>query len=104
MTNLKALSDAGAPIAMGTDAGPAARFPGYFEHLELWMMVDAGLTPEEALSSATGIAASCIRRDDVGTLEPGRWADFLVLSENPLADIEATRSLERVYIAGNEVR
>lgn len=104
MSNLKTLVDAGAPVAMGTDAGPAARFPGYFEHLELWMMVEAGLTPEQALSSATGAAASCLGNEEIGTLQAGRWADFLVLSEDPLQDIEATRSLEGVFIAGAEVR
>lgn len=103
LVNVKRLSDAGARVAMGTDAGPAGRFPGYFEHMELWMMVDAGLTPAEALRSATAIAAECAGAEDVGTLEPGMWADFLVMREDPLADIQATRSLERVYIAGSRV-
>lgn len=102
--NLKALSDAGVAVAFGTDAGPAARFPGYFEHMELELMVDAGLTPAQALYSATGGAAACLDLDDVGTLEAGRWADFLVLGADPLADIGATRALERVFIAGHEVR
>jgi imidazolonepropionase-like amidohydrolase len=102
--NVVAISEAGLPVAMGTDTGPAARFPGYFEHLELWMMVEAGMTPAEALRSATGVAAECLGDDEIGTLEPGRWADFLVLGEDPLADIEATRSLERVFVAGTEVR
>ena len=104
MSNLLALSDEGLPVAMGTDAGPAARFPGYFEHLELWMMVEAGMTPAQALRSATGVAASCLGVDDIGTLEGGRWADFLVLGEDPLQDIEATRSLEQVFIAGRAIR
>lgn len=103
LANVKLLSDAGARVAMGTDAGPAGRFPGYFEHMELWMMVDAGLTPEEALRSATAVAAECARAEDVGTLEPGMWADFLVMRDDPLEDIQATRSLERVYIAGSRV-
>ncbi len=67
------------------------------------MMVDAGLTPEQALLSATSVAAGCVGDDDIGTLEAGRWADFLVMSEDPLEDIRATRSLERVFIAGMEV-
>jgi len=104
MQNLKTLSQAGIPVAMGTDSGPAARFPGYFEHMELWMMVDAGLTPAQALTSATSTAAACLGLDDVGTLRAGGWADFLVLGEDPLADIHATRSLERVYVAGTAVR
>ena len=101
--NLKVLSDAGIPIAMGTDAGPAGRFPGFFEHEELQLMVDAGLTPAQALRAATGVAAECLSLGDVGTLEPGKWADFLVLGEDPLRDIQATRTIERVFIAGQEI-
>jgi imidazolonepropionase-like amidohydrolase len=104
MRNVKTLADAGARVAMGTDAGPAGRFPGYFEHMELWMMVDAGLTPEQALLSATSVAAGCLGRTDIGTLASGAWADFAVYAEDPLADVRATRSLERVYVAGTEVR
>jgi imidazolonepropionase-like amidohydrolase len=104
LVNLKMLSDAGVRVAMGTDAGPAARFPGYFQHLELQLMVDAGLSPEQVLRSATAVAAECSGADEVGTLEPGKWADFLVLGADPLADIAATKSLERVYVAGVEVR
>ena len=101
--NLKLLHDAGVRIAMGTDAGPAARFPGFFEHEELQLMAEAGLTPEEILLSATSVAAGCLGRDDVGTLEPGKWADFIVLSEDPLEDVLATRTVERVFIAGREI-
>jgi imidazolonepropionase-like amidohydrolase len=102
--NLKLLAEGDVRVAFGTDAGQAARFPGYFEHLELSMMVEAGLTPEQALRSATGVAADCMGLPEVGTLEPGRWADFLVLRGDPLQRIEATRNLERVYIGGNLVR
>jgi len=102
--NLKTLHDAGIPIAFGTDSGPSARFPGYFEHMELRLMVDAGLTPAEALRSATGVAAECLGLSDVGTLEAGKWADFVVLADDPLADVEATKTVERVFIGGNEVR
>jgi imidazolonepropionase-like amidohydrolase len=92
------------PIAMGTDTGPPARFQGYFEHLELERMVAAGLTPAQALVTATGGAARCLGLSaTVGTLEPGRWADFVVLKQDPLADIRHTRSLESVWIAGNRV-
>ena len=102
--NLRDLSEAGVAIAFGTDAGPPGRFPGYFQHLELELMVEAGVTPEEALTSATRVAASCLDMSDVGTLEPGRWADLLVLGSNPLEDITATKTLEKVFVAGNEVR
>ncbi len=103
--NLKLLSDAGAAIAMGTDTGaPTGRWQGYFEHLEMQMMVEAGLTPMKVLVAATGGAAKVMRIDDtVGTLRPGRQADLLVLGANPLADIRNTHSLEQVWIAGRKL-
>jgi imidazolonepropionase-like amidohydrolase len=102
--NLKRLADAGVRIAFGTDTGPAGRFQGYFEHLELEQMVSAGLTPIQALVSATGDAARCMRVDErIGTLRPGREADFLVLARNPLEDIRHTRTLEQVWIHGRRV-
>ncbi len=105
LRNLKTISDAGLPIAMGTDTGPVARFQGYFEHMELDLMAEAGLTPEQILRSATGVAAECLRLDDeIGTLRPNRWADFVVLTENPLVDIRNTRSIESVWIAGEALR
>jgi imidazolonepropionase-like amidohydrolase len=102
--NLGRLVLAGVPIAFGTDAGPAARFPGYFEHVELSLMVEAGLTPEQALLSATQVAAGCLGLTDVGTLEPGKWADFIVLRANPLERIEGMREIERVYVGGRRLR
>jgi imidazolonepropionase-like amidohydrolase len=104
MRNLKKVEDAGVPVVMGTDTGPAYRFQGYFEHLELEYMTKAGLTPMQALVSATGTAARCLHASDqIGTLERGKWADFLVLAANPLDDIGNTRKLESVWIAGNRV-
>lgn len=101
--NLKKLVDGGVTIAMGTDTGPPARFQGYFEHLELEQMVDAGLTPMQALMAATGDAARCLRLGDVGTVEVGKWADFVVLRGDPLADIRNSRTVESVWVAGNRV-
>ena len=102
--NVKTLSDAGVPIAMGTDTGPPGRFQGYFEHGELALMVEAGLTPMQAIVASTYDAARCMEVDtDLGSLETGKWADFLVLGANPLDDIANTHSLESVYIAGNLV-
>ncbi len=102
MRNLKRVSDAGIRVMMGTDSGASAnRFEGYFEHLEMQMMADAGLTPVQILRSATGEAAAGMRMKGAGTLTPGNWADFLVLDHNPLDDIRNTKSLKKVYIAGN---
>jgi imidazolonepropionase-like amidohydrolase len=101
--NLKTLADAGIPFGFGTDAGPPGRFPGYFAHWELQLMVDAGLTPQQAIGAATRRAAEFLRAEDLGTLEADKSADFLVLDGNPLADIRNTRTIRAVYIAGAEV-
>lgn len=103
MANLKTVADAGITIAFGTDTGPPGRFQGYFEHLETAEMAEAGLTVEQILKSATGDAAACLDLDEVGTLTPGKWADFLVLDENPFEDLAALRAIARVVIAGNTV-
>jgi imidazolonepropionase-like amidohydrolase len=101
--NLKTLADKGVRIAFGTDTGPPARFQGFFEHLELEMMVDAGLTPMQAMVSATGDAARCHRRaGQIGTLAPGAAADILILGANPLQNIRNTRTIEQVWIAGRK--
>ena len=99
--NLKRLRDAGVRIAMGTDTGPPARFQGYFEHLELEMMVKAGLTPMQAIVAATGDAARCMKKENtLGVLKPGANADFVIYGDDPSKDIRATRSIESVWIAG----
>ncbi len=102
--NLKALVDARARVAFGTDSGPAGRFPGFFEHMELALMVGAGIEPAEALRAATGRAAACLGLEDTGTLEVGKRADFLVLGADPLANITNTKTLESVFVAGRQVR
>jgi imidazolonepropionase-like amidohydrolase len=102
--NLKALSDVGVVIAMGTDTGPTGRFQGYFELMEIEMMVEAGLTPQQALRAATIDAAKCMRIDrDLGTLETGKWADFVVLDASPLERISNVRRIHSVWIAGNRI-
>ncbi len=102
--NLTMLADAGVTIAMGTDTGPTGRFQGYFELMELEMMGDAGLTPQQVLRSATLDAARCMHIDrDLGTLETGKWADFVVLDASPLERISNVRRIHSVYIAGNRV-
>ena len=99
--NLKTLVDRGVRIAMGTDTGPPGRFQGFFEHLELEMMVDAGLTPMQALVSATGDAARCHRKaGEIGSLAAGAAADLLILNANPLENIRNMRSIESVWING----
>ena len=101
--NLATLAEAGVPIGFGTDSGPMGRFQGYFEHMEMGLMAEAGLTPEQILRSATGVAADCLGRDDIGTLEPGRRADFIMLSANPLEDVANLREISGVWVGGVKV-
>jgi imidazolonepropionase-like amidohydrolase len=103
--NLKRLAGAGVLIAMGTDAGPLPeRFQGYFEHLEMEMMVEAGMSPAQVLRAASVDAARTMRVDGVGSLAPGAWADLVALDADPRADIRNTRKIAGVWIAGNPVK
>jgi imidazolonepropionase-like amidohydrolase len=102
--NLKTLSDAGVKVAFGTDSGIPTRFPGYFEHRELQLMVEAGLTPMQAIVAATGTNAEILGgAKQFGTLQAGRRADFMVLDANPLDDIHNTEKLSAVWQAGKTV-
>jgi imidazolonepropionase-like amidohydrolase len=102
--NLKTLSDAGVKIAFGTDSGIPTRFPGYFEHRELQLMVEAGLTPMQAIVAATATNAEILGgARQFGTLQTGRRADFLVLDANPLVDIHNTEKLSAVWQSGKIV-
>ena len=102
--NLKLLADGGITIAMGTDSGTQlGRWQGYFEHVEIELMVEAGMTPMQALVAATGAAAHVMGLGELGTLEPGRHADFVVLDADPLADIRNTRRMDSVWLAGRRL-
>src|SRR5690606_12136805 len=97
----KAAHDAGVSIVGGTDTANPFVFPGYSIHHELALMVEAGLTPMEALVAATRRAAELLGEEDAwGTIEPGMRADLLILAANPLEDIRNTRTLEAVVLRG----
>jgi imidazolonepropionase-like amidohydrolase len=100
--NFKKLADAGIPYGCGTDSGPPGRFPGYFLHWEMELMVQAGLTPMQAIQACTQHNAQWLHATDLGTLEQGKWGDFVVLQKNPLENILNTRTIDAVYIAGNK--
>jgi imidazolonepropionase-like amidohydrolase len=105
MANVALLHDAGVRIALGSDSGglPAA-FPGHSAHVELALMVEAGLTPGEALRAATLHGAEFLGIEEtVGTIEPGRVANLLLLDANPLDDIRNTRTLSMVVLAGRPI-
>ncbi|MGH9769967.1 MAG: amidohydrolase family protein [Blastocatellia bacterium] len=102
--NLKKLSDAGVHVALGSDSGPPARFHGFFEHRELELMVEAGLTPAQALQAATSNAATALHiSGNFGSLAKGKRADMILLDADPLADIRNTRKINKVWIGGREV-
>jgi imidazolonepropionase-like amidohydrolase len=103
--NLQSLVQQGVRIAMGTDTGPAGRFQGFFEHLEMEMMVEAGMSPMQVLVSATGDAARCHQKDDeLGLIRPGRVADLLILGANPVENIRNLRSIEQIWIGGSRLQ
>jgi imidazolonepropionase-like amidohydrolase len=105
LRNLKLLSDGGVMIAMGTDSGTSVgRWQGYYEHVEIELMVQAGMSPMQALVAATGNAAKVMRIDaELGTLQPGKRADLVVLAADPLADIKNTRTIESVWVDGRRL-
>ncbi len=99
---IKKMYDAGIPFLAGTDA-PAGYdlVPGVSIHRELQLFVRAGLTPLQALQTATlNPAAYFGKTADWGTVAPGKVADLVLLSRNPLADIANTRSIVAVVADG----
>lgn len=104
LKNLKTLYDAGVKIGFGTDSGAMPlRIPGFAEHRELALMVDAGLTPVQAIQIATQRAAQLLNLDDRGVLANGKRADFVVLDGDPSENIEATTTIRAVWQRGREV-
>jgi imidazolonepropionase-like amidohydrolase len=103
--NLKTLYDAGVHIGFGTDSGAfPVRIPGFSEHRELEDMVQAGLTPMEAIQCATRNNAELLRiADRRGTLEVGKRADLIVLAANPLENITNTRRIVTIFHEGRQV-
>jgi imidazolonepropionase-like amidohydrolase len=102
--NLKVLFDSGVKIGFGTDSGAIPlRIPGWAEHRELQLMVESGLTPMQALECATSNAAALLKLTDRGVLEPGKLADFVILTANPLDDISNTEKIAAVWHRGKKV-
>jgi imidazolonepropionase-like amidohydrolase len=103
------LHRAGVPILAGTDAnaGPGTPFsPRHGEslHEELELLIEAGLSTVEALRAATVLPAHYFGLHDRGVIEPGRRADLVLIDGDPVADIRATRLIQRVWCAGVEHR
>jgi imidazolonepropionase-like amidohydrolase len=95
------MNRAGVPILAGTDTAAGVRvYPGFSLHEELELLVQAGLTPMEALQAATRNAGKYLGLQDTGTIEKGKRADLVLLDSNPLADIRNTRKIQSVVLAG----
>ncbi len=103
MRNLKTLSDAGVTIGFGSDSGTLDRFPGFFEHRELELMVAAGLTPEQAIVAATVTSAKILGYEESGGLAAGKRADFLLVPGNPIENMVDSRDIAEVYLAGRRL-
>jgi hypothetical protein len=92
---------AGVPLLAGTDAPEPQVTPGFSLHQELEMLVESGLPPAAALRAATLHNATALRQEKhLGTIVPGKWADIVLLTANPLDDIRNTRKIELVIRGG----
>lgn len=104
LKNLKKLFDAGVLVALGTDSGAfPPRAQGFSEHLEMELMVSAGLTPLQAITVATRNAAKAMQLSDQGMLTAGMRADFIVLNSNPAENIRSTQAIQSIWKRGVEV-
>ena len=97
----KAFVDAGVPVLTGTDACIPIVIPGYSMHQELVELVEAGLSPYQALEAGThGPARFLGGENTFGTIETGKQADLVLLDRNPLDDIRKTREIAGVMLRG----
>ncbi|MEM7199936.1 MAG: amidohydrolase family protein [Planctomycetota bacterium] len=95
------MAAAGVRLLAGTDVGNPYCFPGFGLHDELALMVEAGLTPAQALGAATRDAAEFLGLlDDLGTVEVGKVASLVLLEANPLDDIRNTTRIAAVLVEG----
>jgi len=106
LKNMKTLIAAGVPIVMGTDSGTRLNYHQSANHVrEMEILAGLGMTPLEVITAATLRGAQLLGHDrDLGSLEPGKLADVIVVDGNPLADIGALRHVEMVFKAGVRYR
>lgn len=98
---LKALSDGGVEILLGSDAPQFYSVPGFSAHREMAVMVEAGMTPYQTLYSGTGAAAAYFGdRDLAGIITPGARADLILVSDNPMDDIAHAAAIEGIMLRG----
>jgi len=97
---LRLFAEVGGRIAAGTDASNQLLIPGYSEHQEMALLVDAGLTPGDALVAATRNGALLLGVDSIGIIAPGKVADLVILTRDPLDDIHNTLAIDGVMTRG----
>jgi imidazolonepropionase-like amidohydrolase len=103
--NARLLNEAGVVLLAGTDVGIPALIPGISLHEELELLVEAGLTPPEALRTATINPARVLGlADSLGSVEVGKLADLVLLDADPLADIRNTQRIRAVVADGRLYR
>lgn len=104
MHNLKLLIEVGVPILAGTDAGNYATFYGYAIHNEIAQYVAKGMTPAQALKTATHNVDAVFPEKKVGKIAAGYQADLVILNANPLEKIENTKQIHMVINRGVELK
>jgi imidazolonepropionase-like amidohydrolase len=104
MRNTARFAAGGVLIGVGSDGGSTMDFPGLMTHREMELLVGAGLSPMDVIVAATRNGALGLRKqDDLGTIEPGRLADLVLVSANPLEDVRNLRKIDRVMVHGEWV-
>jgi imidazolonepropionase-like amidohydrolase len=101
--NLKRLAEAKARIAMGTDAGTSLNFHGT-SYREVAAMVEAGLSPMDAIVASTRNVALAFNKKDLGTLEVGKIADVIVIDGDPLANVSNLKNVVHVFKDGKQFK
>lgn len=99
----KALHKTGVTILAGTDAPSPGNAYGVSMHIELQLLTECGLSPEEALRAATSTTAREFHLMDRGRIEAGRRADLLLVNGDPSKDIRATRDIVGVWVGGRKI-
>jgi imidazolonepropionase-like amidohydrolase len=98
---VRMMSRSGVSLVAGTDTSTAPALPGFFLHEELVALVEAGVTPLQALQAATLNPARAMKREnDLGSIATGKLADLVLLDANPLEDIRNTQKINAVVVNG----
>lgn len=102
--NSRKLASAGIPMGIGSDGGSSHDLPGIMTHREIEIFTEAGFSPSEAIQAATSNGALALGKlDQLGTIEPGKLADLLILNGNPLENIRNLRRIDRLMLDGGWV-